>query len=240
MTKGLMSSLIKIILTFCVVGLIGCAGAPKIDEPVLSDGINQQTRERVKAWKTLIDSGSRWSDIKKLNSVNDFVNRVEFIDDILHWRKDDYWATPLQTLVSDGGDCEDLSIAKYFTLTSMGLDESKLRLTYVKALTINKPHMVVSYFEQPNSVPLVLDNLDERIVPAPQRQDLLPVYSFNGGGLWLAKREKGGDYAGSSKRISLWQTLLRTMDVEASNETSMICLYQYYDLADDRAKMLCP
>jgi hypothetical protein len=122
----------------------------------------------------------------------------------------------------------------------MGLDEQKMRLTYVRALQINKPHMVVSYFEQPGSEPLVLDNLNAVILPASQRPDLLPVYSFNAEGLWLAKREDGGKYAGSAGRISLWQTLIRHMDVEASNESAMICLYQYYDLTDEKAKTFCP
>ena len=86
----------------------------------------------------------------------------------------------------------------------------------------------------------MLDNLNEEILPAPQRPDLLPVFSFNGAGLWLAKRDRGGSAAGSSGRISLWQGLLQLMDVEASNENAMICLYQYYDLSDEKAKTFCP
>jgi predicted transglutaminase-like cysteine proteinase len=60
-----------------------------------------------------LKKSSNWSDIQKLNKVNDFVNRLEFIDDIIHWRKEDYWAAPLQALVTKGGDCEDLSVAKF-------------------------------------------------------------------------------------------------------------------------------
>ena len=138
-----------------------------------------------------------------MNAVNDFVNKVEFIDDIYHWGKQDYWATPLQTLVTKAGDCEDLSIAKYFTLTAMGVEEEKLRLTYVKALDINRAHMVVSYFNKPNAEPLVLDNLNPKILPASQRNDLLPVYSFNANGLWLTKRNATARYAGSSDRVGL-------------------------------------
>lgn len=222
-----------------LVTLVGCAGAPKINNQV-SSGINPETHQRVDAWKNLIKNGSKWSDVQKLNSVNDFINEVEFVDDIYHWGKEDYWATPLQTLVTKAGDCEDLSIAKFFTLKAMGFDERKLRLTYVKALDINKAHMVVSYFVRPNAEPLVLDNLNKTILPASQRQDLVPVYSFNVAGLWLSKRDTGTQYAGSSKRMSLWQGLLRSMDVEASNEAAMICLYQYYDLPDETAKTFCP
>jgi predicted transglutaminase-like cysteine proteinase len=218
----------KIFVAIVLTSLVACASGPK-QKSLISDGINTETRQRVEAWKSLIENGTSKSDIDKLNSANEFINEIEFVDDIYHWKKQDYWATPLQTLVTEAGDCEDLSIAKYFTLTAMGLDKNKLRLTYVKALTINKAHMVVSYFAEPNSEPLVLDNLNKAILPASQRQDLLPVYSFNGEGLWLAKREEGGRYAGTSDRMGLWQGLLQSMDVEASNEAAMICLYQYYD-----------
>ncbi|MDF1688777.1 MAG: transglutaminase-like cysteine peptidase [Cycloclasticus sp.] len=229
----------RIFVAIVLASLVACASGPK-QKSLISDGINTETRQRVEAWKSLIENGTSKSDIDKLNSANEFVNEIEFVDDIYHWKKQDYWATPLQTLVTEAGDCEDLSIAKYFTLTAMGLDENKLRLTYVKALTINKAHMVVSYFAEPNSEPLVLDNLNKAILPASQRQDLLPVYSFNGEGLWLAKREEGGRYAGTSDRMGLWQGLLQSMDAEASNEAAMICLYQYYDLADEKAKTFCP
>ena len=177
------------IILFLLACLAGCGSTPKVESPTLvMDGIDQVTRERVAQWKALVDTGSQWSDIQKLTSVNDFVNQLDFVDDSVHWKQEDYWATPLQTLVTHGGDCEDLAIAKYFTLNAMGMEEQKLRLTYVKALTINKAHMVVSYFEQPHAEPMVLDNLNSRILPASQRKDLLPVYSFNGAGLWLAKR----------------------------------------------------
>ena len=82
-----------------------------------------------------------------------------------------------------------------------------MRLTYVKALKLNQAHMVLTYFETPRSVPLVLDNLDTAIKPALQRKDLLPVYSFNGTGLWLAKAQGRGKKVGQSSRVNLWRDL---------------------------------
>lgn len=48
-----------------------------------------------------------------------------------------------------------------------------------------------------------------------------------------------GQYVGTSERHSLWQGLLKSMDAEASNESARICLYQYYDLTDAKAKTFC-
>jgi len=226
----------QFLISLLLVLIVGCSSAPKI----VDDGIDPDTRQRVTQWKQLIDSGPRWSDRQKLIKVNDFVNQFIFVDDVIHWQQEDYWATPLQTLVTKGGDCEDFSIAKYFTLTAMGMDENKLKLTYVKALTINQAHMIVGYYEQPNSEPLILDNLNPKIVPASKRPDLLPVYSFNGTGLWLSKKGQSDQAVDDSQRISLWQKVLQHMDVEAANEDAMICMYQYYDLQDSVAKTKCP
>ena len=46
--------------------------------------------------------------------------------------------------------------------------------------------------------PLVLDNLVDSIDRASKRTDLLPVFSFNGTGLWLAKQRGKGKLAGSA------------------------------------------
>jgi predicted transglutaminase-like cysteine proteinase len=118
------------------------------------------------AWEDLIRHDRSLSDLEKLEKVNQFFNRMEFVDDIRHWGEKDYWATPIEFLSSQGGDCEDFSIAKYFTLKAMGVDEGKLNLTYVKALQYNMHHMVMTYYSKPGAVPLVLDNLVDPIKPA--------------------------------------------------------------------------
>jgi len=231
----------KIIIITFIALLAGCASTPKVyTPPPKPDGISKATKARVQAWKQLINTGSTWPDAKKLISVNDFINQIKFVDDIDHWGKHDYWATPLQTIVTNGGDCEDISIAKFFTLTAMGMKKEKLRLTYVKALTTNKPHMIVSYFKTPRSMPLALDNLNLSILPASQRTDLLPVYSFNGSSLWISKRGQRDTYLGGNERMSLWHKLLSSMDVEAADEPAMVCLYQYYDQPKLTAKSFCP
>jgi len=40
---------------------------------------------------------------------------------------------------------------------------------------------------------------------------LLPIYSFNGTGLWLAKQREKGKFAGSSSRLQRWQDLMLRM-----------------------------
>ncbi|MBW2470528.1 MAG: transglutaminase-like cysteine peptidase [Deltaproteobacteria bacterium] len=165
-------------------------------------------RSLLVSWEKLIISDTSNNDLQKLEKVNNFFNQVEYIEDIYHWGQKDYWATPVEFLVTFGGDCEDYTIAKYFTLKAMGVEEEKLNLTYVKALTYNVHHMVLTYYSTPGSEPLVLDNIEKDIRPASQRSDLLPIYSFNGTGLWLAKERGRGKFTGSSSRLQRWQDLM--------------------------------
>lgn len=145
-----------------------------------------QAQARILDWEALIKSSAALPEPDKLNEVNRFFNRkVRFVDDIQLWRENDYWATPVEMLVKGAGDCEDYSIAKYFTLRRLGIPSEKLRITYVKALNYNQAHMVLTYYASPSAEPLVLDNLINDIRPASQRKDLLPVYAFNAEGLYL-------------------------------------------------------
>lgn len=169
-------------------------------------------KQRFVDWQQLMDKSRLLSERDKLQQVNDFFNRnIRFVDDLVLWLKNDYWATPIELLAQGAGDCEDFSIAKYFTLVEIGVDETKLRITYVKVLKLNLAHMVLTYFESPHAIPLVLDNLKPDISSATERSDLLPVYSFNGSGLWLAKIKGNSPAVGNANRLNLWADLKRRM-----------------------------
>jgi predicted transglutaminase-like cysteine proteinase len=209
-----------------LIGLLLCAltlsAAPKkppvVVTPVQIAKVKQKygllAANRLKAWQALVEEVYDLPEKLKLIKVNNFFNQVPYVSDQQHWGKLDYWATPIEFLATDGGDCEDYVIAKYFTLRAVGVPESKLYLTYVKAIRLNQAHMVLTYFKTPTSIPLVLDNINPRILPATQRRDLIPIYSFNGDGLWLAKqRGKGKAVSGGEKQLKQWNDLLKRMDI---------------------------
>ena len=175
-------------------------------------------RKRLEDWRDLMELNHNKTEKEKLERVNQFFNQVVFVSDMEHWGVEDYWATPVEMLATNGGDCEDFSIAKYFTLVEMGVPVNRLKITYVKALSLNQAHMVLTYYPTPGSIPLVLDNLIPEIKSASDRRDLVPVYSFNGDGLWLAKELGLGRNVGKSDRISLWRSLTARIEKEAENK----------------------
>lgn len=166
-------------------------------------------------WLALLDTAADLPVAEQLTQVNDFFNDyVLWVDDIDNWGYEDFWATPMETLAAGQGDCEDYSIGKYVTLRLLGVDESKLRMIYVNARLPTGPqaHMVLGYFETPTSEPLILDNINEEVLPASQRPDLSPVFSFNSQGLWVGgARESAAD---PTARLSRWRNVLSRMQTE--------------------------
>lgn len=164
---------------------------------------------RFAAWRQMLGEGSRGAEMERLRRANDFFNQhMAFDDDYSVWGQSDYWATPLEMIGQGRGDCEDFSIAKYYSLINLGIPINKLRLVYVKAVTqgiygpVQVAHMVLAYYPTPNADPFVLDNLIPEIRRASQRTDLSPVFSFNSSGLW-----QGTGNQSSSSSLSRWQDL---------------------------------
>ncbi|CAA0107213.1 Uncharacterised protein [Zhongshania aliphaticivorans] len=157
----------------------------------LQQDYGDEARRRGVELKQLLASLADATDQQKLFEINQFFNQFAYVDDATLWREADYWSTPEEFIGMRQGDCEDFVIAKYFALREVGISESKLFLTYVSAVKLNVAHMVLTYFETPNSIPLVLDNYDARILPANQRSDLLPVYSFNARSFFLTDLTAG-------------------------------------------------
>jgi predicted transglutaminase-like cysteine proteinase len=171
-------------------------------------------QQRIDAWQNLLATQKQGTEVERLKAVNLFFNhQMVYTEDIDLWHEVDYWETPIEALWKGAGDCEDYAIAKYFSLRHLGIAADKLRITYVKALRQNRAHMVLTYYSTPNAIPLVLDSLMDPIKMASDRADLLPVYAFNGEGLWLTGAT-GNKKVGDSKRLSRWQDVLKKMAAE--------------------------
>jgi predicted transglutaminase-like cysteine proteinase len=171
-----------------------------------------EARARLEAWKR--DAAERKrspaAEAALLADVNRMLNRVRFVEDSAHWREIDYWATPAESIGSNGADCEDFSIAKYFLLKELGVPIARLRMTYVKSLKLNQAHMVLAYYARPDADPLVLDNLEDTVRPASQRADLVPVYSFNDEEVWIELRGRSG----SPAQLRNWRALMDRLEWE--------------------------
>ena len=197
---------------FCIISL-----SIATDFQHLADLANQryglQAKETVLSLETLINDLKSASESEKLRKINSFFNlHINFVSDQDNWGEKDYWATPLESIGKNKGDCEDYSIAKYIFLRELGIPDERLKLTYVKARiggpdsNVFQAHMVLSYYATPTSEPLILDNLLSEIHESSRRVDLRPIFSFNSQGLWtgITNNTQGS----SLKSLSRWSDVL--------------------------------
>jgi predicted transglutaminase-like cysteine proteinase len=204
-------SVLVLLTTIIFLPVISAKSILPLDEEKIITSLTHSYGERAgkrgKAWFKLMQQKSDISELERLEAVNRFFNFFRFIDDKILWGVSNYWATPVEFIGVNGGDCEDYSIAKYFTLLELGIADEKMRITMVKAVKLNQYHMVLAYYDTPDAMPLILDNIDGVIKPASQRNDLIPIYSFNASQLWLNKEKGRGVISGKSSKLKLWRDL---------------------------------
>jgi len=204
-------SLLLILLLLC--GIVLAAVDLDRMEELAQSRYGPNTARTVAEWRRTIEEATPLPELQKVERINEFVNaRVRWVEDIDNWGQSDYWATPLEILARQAGDCEDFSILKYVSLLLAGVDVDKLRITYVKANMDGQDiaHMVLAYYPKPAAEPLILDNLMDATRPAGTRADLKPVYGFNSNGLWVGGVAKP-QVKDPGAKLSRWRDLLQRM-----------------------------
>jgi len=173
-------------------------------------------RQAMQEWHELLANLGSRTRTAQLERINEFINlRLYYTEDSVAWKQLDYWATPLEALGRGVGDCEDSAFAKYISLLQLGIPDEQLRLVYVRARLRNqdRAHMVLSYYDEPDQEPLILDSLVEEILPASRRPDLFPVFSFNAAALWVGSKTAPATTTPTAN-LSNWRSVLERMREE--------------------------
>ncbi len=141
----------------------------------------------------------------RLLMTHDFYNRIIYTRDIKLWGQKDYWATPEETLRRFKGDCEDIAIAKYFSLLRQGMPSNRLRLAYLllSSTTPKIYHLVLEYHHDDGRI-YVLDNRYSQIHLADEVHDAQTVVVFDLHNMWI----DGHLIGDSQERMGKWAALL--------------------------------
>ena len=100
--------------------------------------------------------------VKKLSKVNEFVNKVHFLSDEKHWKKNNYWSLPLEFFGTGYGDTEEFAMIKALFLIKLGINKDKLKLIKKNIPLLvdgekHQEHISLAYFHKNNSEPIILD-----------------------------------------------------------------------------------
>lgn len=103
----------------------------------------------------------------RLGEINRAINlSIRPMSDLAQYGVEDYWASPLESLGSGAGDCEDYAIAKYVALEESGTAPEDLQLAIVRDVEHQATHAVVEVRYKDEW--LILDNRTLFMVNADQ------------------------------------------------------------------------
>ena len=226
MTFSVIASNILIFLALMVTGQ-NVKEHLSIEFPILKQEVEKrfgaQRANHVEQLQTVLSNLNGLPVNAQLEGINQFFDtHIQYATDDVVFKQKDYWATPAELIGHSRGDCEDYAIAKYVALLHLGIDSTKLRLIYVKAKIgrsrVTQAHMVLGYYDTPESDPLVLDSLVSDILPGAERTDLIPVFSFNDAGIWAPGKSK--QVSTSTSRLSRWRDVIERMKKEGIRRPS--------------------
>ncbi|WP_345336455.1 transglutaminase-like cysteine peptidase [Ferrimonas pelagia] len=164
---------------------------------------------RVEQWQEMMQYVSPLPLMEQLHQVNHYINDTQReMNDIQLWGQEDYWATVVEFIGAGAGDCEDFAIAKYWALRTLGFDDNDLRLIYAQVDGLGTYHILLAFYPADGGEPLLLDSLSKVIVPASERNDIRPVFSFNIAHIWVNKNRFTAESLRSSEQFSTWQSVL--------------------------------
>jgi len=93
---------------------------------------------------SIVENGRQRQGRALLGEINRAINlSIRPMSDLAQYGVEDYWASPLESLGSGAGDCEDYAIAKYVALEESGIAPADLQLEIVRDIEHQATHAVV-------------------------------------------------------------------------------------------------
>lgn len=133
-------------------------------------------------WYQMVQDLRGRGRFEQMVAVHRWLNRYRYITDDRLWGKSDFWETPGQ-FVEMSGDCEDYSIAKYYTLRVLGWRDEDLRMVVLRDTVRDIPHAVLAVtYEGEN---YILDNLASEPLQDRYLRQYTPYYAVNSTSRWV-------------------------------------------------------
>jgi predicted transglutaminase-like cysteine proteinase len=135
----------------------------------------------LKSFPQMVDNVSFFA---KLQEANQLVNEtIRYQEDLVTYKRLDYWAASDEITQRGAGDCEDFAIMKYGLLRQAGVPASSMSLVVLKDLDRNLFHAVLAV--STNKGHFILDNVVDRVYRDHEVSHYQPLFSFSKDRSWL-------------------------------------------------------
>jgi predicted transglutaminase-like cysteine proteinase len=137
-----------------------------------------------RAMLAMLDQARNAEGYERILSVNSLTNAaVRYVSDFEQHGVADLWSSPLETLRTGQGDCEDYAIIKYMMLHELGVAEADLKLLLVRDNAVRQDHAVLGVRVDGRWV--VLDNRFTRPLESDQVGRFTPLFALDEDGVSL-------------------------------------------------------
>lgn len=148
----------------------------------------------------MVDDAHQREDAARLETVNRLVNTaIRYTSDLIQHGEVDVWSSPLASLGTGRGDCEDYAIAKYLVLREAGVPEQDLRILLVRDHAVREDHAVLAVRKDGEWT--ILDNRRATLFADSDLSQFTPLVALDTSGVslfaspYLTQRMNGDDKA---------------------------------------------
>ena len=142
-------------------------------------------------WLYLADKAPAMDEMRLLCTVNAFFNKFRYASDMENYGVKDQWHSPAKFFSRRAGDCKAYTLAKYFALRALGMQDDKLRIVLVHLPRRKLFHSMLAV-DTANGV-FILDNLTrpiDTILPHNKfSAECIPLFMFNEKGRWTFRQD---------------------------------------------------
>src|SRR5262249_10685555 len=106
---------------------------------------NATCSEAARKFSLMVDDVRGREGKARIETANRLINTaIRYTRDLVQHAAIDVWSSPLASLASGRGDCEDYAIAKYVLLREAGVAEQDLRVLLVRDRAVREDHAVLA------------------------------------------------------------------------------------------------
>lgn len=158
----------------------------------------------------------------RIEAANRLINTaIRYTSDLVQHATIDVWSSPLASLGSGRGDCEDYAIAKYVLLREAGVAEQDLRVLLVRDRAVREDHAVLAV--RLDGAWTVLDNRYAALSADSELQHFTPLVELDHSGVnmfaspYLSQRTQDDGKAVAPAADNLRTDAERAVPLQPSN-----------------------
>jgi predicted transglutaminase-like cysteine proteinase len=166
----------------------------------------------------IVKAAAAREGLARLGEINRAFNlAIRPVSDQAQYGVEDRWASPLATLASGAGDCEDYAIAKLVALRAAGVPANDLRLVIIRETATGEDHAVVT--ARADGRWRVLDNRTFIMIDDSELNKYRPLFAIDAEG---AKRFEQPMLAQAARDMQVRPAEIDTRDPVTDTGTSAI------------------